>query len=47
LIEILNEKNINEKINSLLKELQKKTGVSDEKMEEFKKIIDLADFSQD
>ena len=41
------EENIKMKIDSLLKELQEKTGVSDEEMEEFKKIMDLADFSLD
>jgi len=43
----LSEENIQRKIDSLLKELQEKTGVSDEGMGEFKKIMDLADFSQD
>ena len=47
LIKILSEENIKRKIDSLLKELQEKTGVSDEEMDEFKKIMDLADFSQD
>tara|TARA_Y100001968_G_scaffold94006_1_gene84435 strand:+ start:330 stop:467 length:138 start_codon:yes stop_codon:yes gene_type:complete len=42
----LSEENIKKKINSLLKELKEKTGVSDEEMKEFKKIMDLADFSQ-
>ncbi len=28
-------------------ELQKMTGVSNEELDEFKKILDLADFSQD
>ena len=35
------------KIDYLLKELQEKTDVSDEEIEEFKKIMDLADFSLD
>tara|TARA_B100001250_G_C19492720_1_gene653836 strand:- start:364 stop:498 length:135 start_codon:yes stop_codon:yes gene_type:complete len=43
---VLNEDNIKKKIDSLLKELQEKTGVSDEKMEEFKKIMELTDSSQ-
>ena len=43
----MSEENIKKKIDSLLKELQKKTGVSDEDLEEFKKIMDLADFSQE
>ncbi len=43
---MLNEDNIKKKIDSLLKELQEKTGVSDEKMEEFKKIMELTDSSQ-
>ena len=43
----MKEENIKRKIDSLLKQLQEKTGVSDEEMYELKKIIDLADFSQD
>tara|TARA_B100000214_G_C23827534_1_gene562632 strand:- start:678 stop:815 length:138 start_codon:yes stop_codon:yes gene_type:complete len=43
----LSEENIKRKIDSLLKELQMKTGVTDEKMNEFKKILDLAEFPQD
>ena len=43
----MSEKNIKRKIDVLLEELQKKTGVSDIEMEEFKKIMELADFSQD
>jgi len=43
----LSEENIKRKIDSLLKELQEKTRVSDEEMDEFKKTMDLADFSQD
>jgi|TARA_B100001996_G_scaffold155394_1_gene118330 hypothetical protein len=43
----LSEENIQKKIDSLLKELQGMTGVSNEDMDEFKKILDLADFSQD
>ena len=43
----MSEENIQRKIDSLLKELQEKTGVSDEEMDEFKKIMELADFSQD
>ena len=43
----MGEENIKRKIVSLLRELQDKTGVSDEEIIEFKKIIDLADFSQD
>ena len=44
---ILSEENIKRKIDALLKELQEKTGVSDEEMDEFKTIMELADFSQD
>ena len=44
---VLSEENIKRKIDSLLKELQMKTGVTDEKMNEFKKILDLAEFPQD
>jgi hypothetical protein len=43
----LSEENIKRKINALLEELQEKTGVSDEEMDEFKKIMELADFSQE
>tara|TARA_Y100001968_G_scaffold293904_1_gene300111 strand:+ start:56 stop:190 length:135 start_codon:yes stop_codon:yes gene_type:complete len=43
----LNKENIKSKIKSLLNELQEKTGVSNEEMNEFKKIMELADFSQD
>ena len=44
---ILSEENINRKICSLLKELKERVGVSSEEMDEFKKIMDLADFSED
>ena len=43
----MSEENIKRKIDSLLKELQEKTKVSDEGIDEFKEIMDLADFSQD
>ena len=43
----MSEENIQRKIDALLKELQEKTGVSDEEMDEFKKIMELADFSQE
>ena len=43
----MSEENIKRKIDTLLKELQVITGVSDEEMDEFKKIMELADFSQD
>ena len=43
----MSEETIKRKIDSLLKELQEKTGVSDEEIVEFEKIINLADFSQD
>tara|TARA_B100000965_G_C19310042_1_gene634112 strand:- start:259 stop:390 length:132 start_codon:yes stop_codon:yes gene_type:complete len=43
----LNEENIKKKIDSLLKELEDMTGVSNKEMDEFKKILELADFSQD
>ena len=43
----MSEENIKRKIDVLLKELQEKTEVSDEEMDEFKKIMELADFSQD
>jgi hypothetical protein len=42
----LSQENIKKKIDFLLEELQQKTGVSDEEMDEFRKIMDLADFSQ-
>ena len=44
---VLSEENIKRKIDSLLKELQEKTSVSDKEMNEFRKIMDLVDFSQD
>ncbi len=43
----MSEENIKRKIDALLKELQEKTGVSDEEMNELKEIMDLADFFQD
>jgi len=43
----LGEENIKRKIDALLRELQVKTGVSDEEMNEFKKLMELADFSKD
>tara|TARA_Y100001978_G_scaffold170526_1_gene159894 strand:+ start:154 stop:291 length:138 start_codon:yes stop_codon:yes gene_type:complete len=43
----LTEENIKSKIGFLIKELQEMTGVSDSEMDEFKKIIDHADFSLD
>tara|TARA_Y100001968_G_scaffold117332_1_gene106735 strand:+ start:493 stop:630 length:138 start_codon:yes stop_codon:yes gene_type:complete len=43
----LEEANIKIKINSLLREIQYKTGVSDEEMMELKKIIEVADLSQE
>ena len=44
---ILTEENTKRRIDFLIKELQEMTGVSDSEMDEFKKIIDLADFSLD
>tara|TARA_Y100001968_G_C19226048_1_gene652108 strand:+ start:43 stop:222 length:180 start_codon:yes stop_codon:yes gene_type:complete len=41
---ILSTENVQQKINSLLIELQEKTGVSDEELDELKEILDLADF---
>ncbi len=38
--------NIEKKIKSLLNELQKETGVSDEEIINFEKILDLADPSE-
>tara|TARA_Y100001968_G_scaffold331731_1_gene387441 strand:+ start:434 stop:571 length:138 start_codon:yes stop_codon:yes gene_type:complete len=43
----LTEENIKRKIDFLIKELQEMTGVSDSEIDEFKKIMDLADFSHD
>tara|TARA_B100000214_G_scaffold92704_1_gene64118 strand:- start:294 stop:431 length:138 start_codon:yes stop_codon:yes gene_type:complete len=43
----LSEENIKIKIDALLKALQDKTGVSDEEMDELKKIMELSNFSQD
>ena len=36
---------IQEKIDSLMNQLQDKTGVSEEEISELKKILDLSDFS--
>ena len=44
---ILSTSNIQKKIDSLLIELQEKTGASVEELDELKKILDLADFSKD
>ena len=43
----MSSENIQKKIFSLLIELQEKTGVSDEELHEFKKILDIADSSED
>tara|TARA_Y100001968_G_C18762742_1_gene438504 strand:- start:45 stop:206 length:162 start_codon:yes stop_codon:yes gene_type:complete len=43
----LSEENIKRKIDDFLKELQEKMGVSDERINEFRKIMDLADFSEE
>ena len=43
---IMSKENIQKKIDSLLQELQEKTGVSEEELDELKKILDLADFSE-
>ena len=43
----MSEENIKGKIDALLQELQKKTGVSDEEMDELRKIMELSNFSQD
>jgi len=43
----LSEENIKKKIDALLLELQEKTGVSHEEMDELKKIMELSNFSQD
>ena len=43
----MTEENIMRKIDCLLKELQEKTDVSDEEMDELKKIMDLAGFSKE
>lgn len=39
--------NIQKKIDTLLIELQEKTGVSDQELDEFKKILELAEFSEE
>ena len=41
----MNTENIQKKIDSLMIELQKDTGVSDEELNELKEILDLADFT--
>tara|TARA_Y100001968_G_C19250969_1_gene664379 strand:- start:454 stop:609 length:156 start_codon:yes stop_codon:yes gene_type:complete len=43
----LSKENIHKKLGILLKELQEKTGASDEELDELKKILDIADFFQD
>tara|TARA_Y100001968_G_scaffold30570_1_gene23597 strand:- start:1203 stop:1337 length:135 start_codon:yes stop_codon:yes gene_type:complete len=42
----LNTKNIYKKLNTLLTELQTLTGVSDEELEEFIRILDLTNFEE-
>ena len=44
---ILSTANIQKRIDSLLIELQEKTGASVEELDELKKILDLTDFSED
>tara|TARA_B100000579_G_scaffold352127_1_gene306443 strand:+ start:125 stop:262 length:138 start_codon:yes stop_codon:yes gene_type:complete len=43
----LSKENIHKKINTLLTELQVKTGVTNEELEEFKMILELANFSEE
>ena len=43
----MSTENIHKKLNTLLKELQAQTGVTDEELQEFKMILELADFSDD
>tara|TARA_B100000965_G_scaffold404338_1_gene434782 strand:+ start:2205 stop:2342 length:138 start_codon:yes stop_codon:yes gene_type:complete len=43
----LNSENIQRKIDCLLIELQDQTGVSSKELDDFKKILDLADFSEE
>tara|TARA_Y100001968_G_scaffold143836_1_gene131371 strand:+ start:466 stop:603 length:138 start_codon:yes stop_codon:yes gene_type:complete len=43
----LSTANIQKRIDSLLIELQEKTGASVEELDELKKILDLTDFSED
>ena len=43
----MSKENIQKKIDYLLIELQEMTGVSDQELNEFKTILDLADFSED
>ena len=42
----MSKENIQKKIDFLLIELQELTGVSDQELNEFKNILDLADFSE-
>ena len=44
---VLSSENVQTKIFSLLIELQEKTGVSDEELDEFKKLLNLVDTSED
>ena len=43
----MSSENIQKKIFSLLIELQEKTGVSDEELNELKKMLDIGDSSED
>ena len=43
----MNSENIQKKIFSLLIELQEETGVSDDELHEFKKILEISDSSED
>ena len=47
LIKFLTTENIEKKIDSLLRELQDQIDVSDEELEEFRNILDLAVFSEE
>ena len=42
----MSTESIQKKIDSLLIELQERTGVADEDIDEFRKILNLADFSE-
>ena len=44
---ILATDNLHQKINDLLNQIQESTGVTNEELEEFKKILDLSDFSEE
>ena len=43
----MNQENVQKKINDLMLEIQEKTAVSVKELDELKKILELAEFSED